>query len=224
MSESISEKFYDAVQEGDLETVKKIVESGTNVNEQDIFGYPPLNHAVACGHKAIAEYLISKGADIHGKDKEWCTPLHMAAFWGSKEIADILLQEGADVNALNKSKTTPLHSAAGACDPLDTETTLTATAISFDEEAMQSIIAIAKMLISKGANPNAKDVSGSTPLHWAAQRNRVNIAELLISKGAAINAKTKSILFFIKGQTPLEVALDAENTEMIDFLRSNGAN
>ena len=223
MNESSSDKFYDAVQEGDLETVKKIVESGVNINEKDMLGYPPLNHAVACGHKAIAEYLISKGADIHGKDKEWYTPLHMAAFWGSKDIAEILLQEGADVNALNKSITTPLHSAAGAWDPLDTGITLMATAISFDKEAMKSIIAIAEMLISKGADPNAKDVSGATPLHWAAQRNRVSIAELLISRGADINAKTKGILFMMR-QTPLDIALAEEHKEMIDLLRRYGAN
>lgn len=224
MNESNSEKFYDAIQEGDLETVKKIVQSGVNVNEEVILGFTPLNYATTCGDKVIAEYLISKGADVHGQDKEGDTPLHIAAFWGAKDIAEILLQKGADVNALNKSKTTPLHAAAGACDPLDTGKTLMATAIYFDEEAKKSIISIAKMLISKGANPNAQDVSGATPLHWAAQRNRVSIAELLISKGADINAKTKKLLFIIKGLTPLKIALDQGHKEMVDFLKRHGAN
>lgn len=223
MNELSSEKFYNAIQEGDLETVKKIVESGANVNERDILGYPPLNHAAACGNKAIAEYLISKGADIHGKDKEEYTPLHMAAFFGAKDIAEILLREGADVNSLNKSRTTPLHSAAGAWDPLDTEMSVMAVAISFDEEIMKSVIAISELLISKGANPNAKDVGGSTPLHWAAQRNRVSIAELLITRGADINAKSKGFLFF-SGMTPLEIALEEKHKEMIDFLQCHGAN
>lgn len=223
MSELSSENFYDAVQEGDLESVKKIVESGANVNERDILGYPPLNHATACGHKAIVEYLISKGADIHGKDKECCTPLHMAAFWGAKDIAEILLREGADVNSLNKSKITPLHSAAGACNPLDDTMRVMAVGISFDEEIMKSIVAISELLISNGADPNAKDVSGATPLHWAAHTNRVSMAELLISKGADINTRSKRFLFW-KGQTPLEIALDEKHEKMIDFLRHNGAN
>ena len=87
---------------------------------------------------------------------------------------------------------------------------------------MKSIIAISEPLISNGADPNAKYVSGATSLHWAAQTNRVSIAELLISKGADINTKLKRFQF-IKGKTPLEIALDEKHEEMIDLLRRNGA-
>ena len=55
----------------------------------------------------------------------------------------------------------------------------------------------ARLLISKGANVNAKDGSGDTPLHFAAKQNRFGIAKLLIDNGAIIEARG------VGGATPL---------------------
>ena len=64
--------------------------------------------------------------------------------------------------------------------------------------AMGNSLCIGDLLISKGANINAKTKEGSynfgdkgskTPLHYAAEKNSTEIGELLISKGADINAK-----------------------------------
>jgi len=48
---------------------------------------------------------------------------------------------------------------------------------------------IGKILISKGANINAKNKDGNTPLHYAAEKDSIKMGKLLISKGADINAK-----------------------------------
>lgn len=55
---------------------------------------------------------------------------------------------------------------------------------------------IAELLIAKGADVNAKDEYGETPLYIAAHSDK-DIAELLIAKGADVNARTK------RGDTPL---------------------
>ncbi len=72
---------------------------------------------------------------------------------------------------------------------------------------------IAKLLIAKGANVNAKDGNGSTPLHYA---NTKEIAEPLIAEGANVNAKNKD------GKTPLDLAIQVRNTELADLLRKHG--
>jgi len=45
-----------------------------------------------------------------------------------------------------------------------------------------------RLLIAQGANVNAKDSLGWTPLHWATMNDHVETARLLIEKGANVNA------------------------------------
>jgi ankyrin repeat protein len=58
---------------------------------------------------------------------------------------------------------------------------------------------VAQLLIAKGADINARNNSGETPLHQAASHNNKDVAQLLIAKGADINARN------YKAETPLAV-------------------
>jgi len=48
---------------------------------------------------------------------------------------------------------------------------------------------IVELLIAEGADVNAENDSGDTPLHWAAMEGHTKVAELLITTGADVNAK-----------------------------------
>jgi len=72
-------------------------------------------------------------------------------------------------------------------------------------------------LISKGANVNAKDIYGRTPLHFIGLNICINIGVLLISKGADLNAKG------YKGYTPLHNAAWKDFNKIGELLISNGA-
>lgn len=76
---------------------------------------------------------------------------------------------------------------------------------------------LAKTLVSKGANVNARNKDGATPLHLALKRGHRDVAKLLINKGADVNAKDD------KGLTPLSVAIVRGQPEMEKLLRSKGA-
>jgi hypothetical protein len=90
---------------------------------------------------------------------------------------------------------------------------------------------LAKLLLAKGADINARDDKDATPLHYAAATLRLEIVKLLVEKGADINAR------FEKQYTPIDVVgvdalankndLSAEEEtakkEIIALLKSKGA-
>jgi ankyrin repeat protein len=80
-----------------------------------------------------------------------------------------------DITAKDKQGNTPLHR------------------VSFPEEA--------ELLIAKGADVNARNNKGETPLFLPLLRNQEGIVQLLIAKGADVNARNN------EGETPLLMAL-----------------
>ena len=79
MGNKSSSNFIKAIQEGDLEKVKKSIEKGVNVNQADQSGKSPIRIASSTGHIEIVKYLVEHGANINIKDKDGFTPLLIAA-------------------------------------------------------------------------------------------------------------------------------------------------
>jgi ankyrin repeat protein len=74
-----------------------------------------------------------------------------------------------------------------------------------------------RKLISQGADANAKDNRGMTPLHKAAYYGRRQIAEVLIAKGANVNETDTA------GQTPLHIAANFGAKFVPELLLAKGA-
>jgi ankyrin repeat protein len=74
-----------------------------------------------------------------------------------------------------------------------------------------------KELIAKGADVNAKDNHGTTPLMFAALMERAEAAKVLIEKGADVNAKDP------EGWTPLIFAIRLGQAEIAKLLIEKGA-
>ncbi|MBE8158797.1 MAG: hypothetical protein HAW59_05345 [Betaproteobacteria bacterium] len=72
------------------------------------------------------------------------------------------------------------------------------------------------MLLSFGADVNAKMEGGYAALHFAALNNAKKAAEMLLDKGADVNAKADN------GKTALDLAEEKNAKETAELLRKHG--
>jgi len=79
-------------------------------------------------------------------------------------------------------------------------------------------LAFAKMAIQAGADVNAKDIKGHTPLHYAVYFDKEEMIRLLVDSKADVNAQDSS------GDTPLHLAMGKRNETFANYLAQHGAN
>lgn len=85
------------------------------------------------------------------------------------------------------------------------------------EAAEEGDTSLVETLIRKGADINAKDWYGDTPLHIAAWKDHAETCILLIESGADMQAKNLS------GDTPLHTAARMDRTKICKLLLDHGA-
>jgi Ankyrin repeats (3 copies) len=76
---------------------------------------------------------------------------------------------------------------------------------------------IAKLLLDRGANIDARDFLGATPLQYASLHGQKSVVELLTTRGATVNAQSSF------GKTALHLAAAAGNKEVVKVLLAHGA-
>ncbi|MBN1272985.1 MAG: ankyrin repeat domain-containing protein [Candidatus Aminicenantes bacterium] len=197
MSPLFSQDIYEAVQKGDVDTIRKILEQDPErLDAPDKYGFTPLHRAVIYGRNKVIVFLIGKGADIKGHNKAlrgW-TPLQSALFAYNNEISDLLVDYGALKEIDREEGLTYLYLAASSGNAF-----------------------LISKLVEKGIPAAASNKYGVTPLHKAACNGHIDAAKVLLEKGADINAKN------LKGEAPIHVAERAGEEETVLFLKQKGA-
>ncbi|MGQ0750211.1 MAG: ankyrin repeat domain-containing protein [Betaproteobacteria bacterium] len=84
------------VKAGDVDTVRTLLQSGTDINAKDRYGQTALMLAAHRGHAAMVELLIERGADLDVTAKFSLSALMLAVIAGHAEIARMLVRAGAD--------------------------------------------------------------------------------------------------------------------------------
>lgn len=124
----------------------------------------PLTAAFTGGlHPRTLAVLLERGANPNALDGRGALPLRCAAFTHSVEALDALLRHGADVLARNTTGESALRSyVAWAHAKLE----------------------VVEALLDRGADPNAADDHGVTPLMAATAARRADVTALLLARGA----------------------------------------
>jgi|GEM_PF-5844634 len=181
--------LHRAVENGDLNKIDEILNSGYAIDGTSLEGAAPIHIASLKGDQSVVLRLLEKGANVAARGVGGATPLHLAAGEGHTEVVVVLLMYKAQVSAKNDFGWTPLHFAASK-GRKDT----------------------AEALIKGGADINAVNSSGRTSLHVAVAENCKDLVEFLLSKGA------DSKLTDNKGKTALTLAEESKNQQLCDII------
>ncbi|WP_103071687.1 ankyrin repeat domain-containing protein [Aquimarina sediminis] len=81
--------FCMAIVKGDIETVKKLIDLGSDVNQKSD-GMTPLMYAARYNRTEIMKMLIEKGANIKTKDSKGYTAMKFAKLSNAKDAVALL--------------------------------------------------------------------------------------------------------------------------------------
>ena len=218
-----ADDIFAAAEVSDVESIKKLLAGGADVNAKNKGGYTALHLAAKRGQAAAAKALLEAKADIAAASKSGKTALHYVAYYnGNLDLSKALLDAGAAVNAKDGKNKTPLDYAlskkrtelAELLRSKGGKTTkeLAAAENIFAAAEVGDLEAIKKHL-EGGADVNAANKQDYTALHMAVRRGQKDAAALLLEKGANVNAERK-------GKTPLDFA--GKNEEIAALLREKG--
>ena len=88
---------------GNRESVKLLIEAGSDVNEQDIDHLTPIWWAAQRGSLEIVEELLAAHADITLSDIKYMSPIHIAKELGYDEVVTALCRASGQSETLHSS-------------------------------------------------------------------------------------------------------------------------
>jgi ankyrin repeat protein len=178
---------------------ESLLANKAEVNAKDKDGATPLHMAANANRKNLVELLLAKGADVNARDSRGATPLSGAVERNHENVAELLRQAGGRnffgeihdgakqgdlgkvkavlkdnrdlVNAKDSSGRTPLHAAAA-----------------WGRED------VAQLLVRNGADVNARDNYGHSPLEIALNSLNSGSHKALVDLLLANKAKIEMLL------------------------------
>jgi ankyrin repeat protein len=200
----------DAESEAEVGRILAQVPRGLYIIERDASGWMPIHYAAWHGRERIVKLLLDHGAAIDALNIFRDTPLFIAIRRGHEAVVRILLENGASTKIYKEVGITPLYSAIQRGSPnltrllLDHGANIDVLRVGDARSCMHvvseqhchfrggsdcSMIETARLLLERGADIDAVDAHGDTPLHYAVGEGSVYLAEFLIENGANMAAK-----------------------------------
>ncbi|OGE58278.1 hypothetical protein PENARI_c001G12521 [Penicillium arizonense] len=168
-----------------------LLEKGASMNILNRDGMTALQLACKTDNCEAASLLLERGTQLETRSSYGMTALHIAALENNWVAFDMLVIGGADINAWDSEGESLLHKQAR--DP--------------------SAISVAAHLLAQGANLEACNSQGYTPLQCAAVAGNKAMFLFLADQGARLDVQTA------KGETLLHITPPL-NQDCLDILES----
>lgn len=209
--------FFEAIKKGDRAVVERELAADPALARAEEDGVSAVLLAAYYGKEELAQLLAKRKGDltvfeaaavgdlpqvrahverdaslVSAYSPDGFFPVGLAAFFRRPEVVDFLIAKGADVKAVAKNamQVTALHSAV----------------------ANGGDSRIARALVAAGADVNAKQRHGWTPLHGAAHGGDRELVELLLARGADPDVKHQ------EGKTALDLARENGHEDVVTLL------
>lgn len=164
---------------GNAEMISALIAGGATLNISGLDTEPVLLAAARSGNVAAVEVLLEAGSDPNITESiDHQTALMWATAEGHRDVVTALLDAGADPNM--QARVNELTKRKNADFPTGGFAALHWAARNGDEAMME-------LLISRGADINAKNGDGSTPMMLAIVNDRFDTAAQLLALGADAN-------------------------------------
>ena len=216
-----STALMEAATRGQYDCLTLLIAAGADVNSSDMKENKILLSTVSNRIKNVLRTIVG----VNVPSNNHVTPLMLAAMFSHNNCVEKLIDAGADVNATTKSGITALMLA----------TTRISESTNFMMKGGKDVIAFGerwcffpkapkrshseciKMLIREGADVNATNTTGFTPLMAAAYYDNHECSELLVGAGADVNVMKND------GGSALTIAIESEYINCVQALLEIGA-
>ncbi|XP_016997074.2 protein TANC2 isoform X2 [Drosophila takahashii] len=196
-----------AAMRGHCDVVRPLVAAGSSLGQLDITQRCALVHAARMGHLSVVKYLLACdwSPRKHTQDVSRSVALQQALIGAAAQAHCKILEDLLD---LNESE---FDLDVNGMEPSSGELALTAA-------ARHGCVDVVGILLSRGAQIDARNRQGYSPLWLAVKEGHWSVVEHLLQRGALLDEPLGETR-----KTPLMIAAEEGHLELVELLLARGA-